>query len=58
VAVGHGDGEDGGYGSGGIYGTPYYAGNPNSAYAAVNQPNYAGDVYDYAGDTLNEVLKI
>jgi hypothetical protein len=39
--VGHG----GGYGPGGIYDTPYYEGNPNEDYAAVNQPDYAGDVY-------------
>ena len=55
---GHGGGEDGGYGPGGIYGIPYYAGNTNSAYATSNQPNYAGDVYDYAYAILNEVLKI
>jgi hypothetical protein len=35
----------GGYGPGGIYDTPYYEGNPNEDYAAVNQPDYAGDVY-------------
>ena len=37
---GLGGGVDNGYGSSGIYGTPYYAGDPNSAYTAVNQPNY------------------
>jgi len=42
---GHGIGEEGGYGPGGIYDTPYYEGNPNEDYAAVNQPDYAGDVY-------------
>ncbi len=38
-------GHGGGYGPGGIYDTPYYEGNPNEDYAAVNQPDYAGDVY-------------
>ena len=38
--------EVGGYGPGGIYDTPYYEGNPNEDYAAVNQPDYAGDVFD------------
>jgi len=38
-------GRSGGYGPGGIYDTPYYEGNPNEDYAAVNQPDYAGDVY-------------
>ncbi len=38
-------GSSSGYGPGGIYDTPYYAGNPNEDYAAVNQPDYAGDVY-------------
>ena len=42
---GYGIEEDGGYGLGGIYDTPYYEGNPNEDYAAVNQPDYAGDVY-------------
>ena len=42
---GHGGGYSDGYGPGGIYDTPYYAGNPNRDYAAVNQPDYAGDVY-------------
>jgi uncharacterized membrane protein len=41
----YGIGEEGGYGPGGIYDTPYYEGNPNEDYAAVNQPDYAGDVY-------------
>jgi hypothetical protein len=41
----YGIGEEGGYGPGGIYNTPYYEGNPNEDYAAVNQPDYAGDVY-------------
>jgi hypothetical protein len=38
-------GRSSGYGPGGIYDNPYYAGNPNEDYAAVNQPDYAGDVY-------------
>ena len=42
---GYGIEEDGDYGPGGIYDTPYYEGNPNEDYAAVNQPDYAGDVY-------------
>ncbi len=42
---GYGIEEVGGYGPGGIYDTPYYEGNPNEDYAAVNQPDYAGDVY-------------
>ena len=29
-----------GYGPGGIYNTPYYAGNPYMDYTAANQPNY------------------
>jgi hypothetical protein len=37
--------EMGGYGPGGIYNTPYYEGNPNEYYAAVNQPDYGGYVY-------------
>jgi hypothetical protein len=41
----YGIGEEGGYDPGGIYDTPYYEGNPNEDYAAVNQPDYAGDVY-------------
>jgi hypothetical protein len=43
-AQGYG-GRGGGYGPGGIYNTPYYEGNPNEDYAAINQPDYAGDVY-------------
>jgi len=43
-AQGYGN-RGGGYGPGGIYDTPYYAGNPNRDYAAVNQPDYAGDTY-------------
>jgi hypothetical protein len=38
--------EDGSYGPGGIYDTPYYAGNPDRDYAAVNQPAYGGYVYE------------
>jgi hypothetical protein len=53
-----GGGEDGGYGPGGIYNTPYYAGNPNEDYANPNEPNPAGDVFDYAADAANEVMKI
>jgi len=41
-----GYGEEGGYGPGGVYDTPYYEGNPNEDYAAVNQPDYAGDVFE------------
>jgi len=37
----------GGHGSGDIYDTPYYAGNTNDDYAAVNQPNYESDVYTW-----------
>jgi hypothetical protein len=37
--------EDGGYGPNEIYDTTYYEGNQNEDYAAVNQPDYAGDVY-------------
>jgi hypothetical protein len=39
-------GHGGGYGPGGIYDTPYYEGNPNEDYAAVIQPDYAGDVFE------------
>jgi hypothetical protein len=28
-----------------VFMTPYYEGNPNEDYAAVNQLDYAGDVY-------------
>ena len=42
---GHVGGDSNGYGPAGIYDTPYYQGNPNEDYAAVNQPDFAGDVY-------------
>jgi len=47
---GHGKGVFGvgyssGYGPGGIYNTPYYAGYPGRDYADVNQPNYGGYTY-------------
>jgi len=51
-------GHSGGYGPGGIYNTPYYAGNPNEDYANPNEPNPAGDVFDYAAGAVNEVMKI
>ena len=41
---GEGSGEGGGYGPGGIYHTPYYAGNPNSAYANPTEHAH-GHVY-------------
>ncbi len=43
-----GSGEDGGYGPGGVYDTPYSAGSPNDYYAAM-QPEtnqiMRGDTY-------------
>ena len=51
-------GRGGGYGPGGIYNTPYYAGNQNENYANPNEPNPAGHVYDEAHDTLNELLEM
>jgi hypothetical protein len=35
----YGVGEEGDYGPSGIYNTPYYEGNQNEDYAAVNQPD-------------------
>jgi hypothetical protein len=52
------EGRSGGYGPGGIYNTPYYAGNPNENYANPNEPNPAGYVYDYSHDTLSELLEM
>lgn len=47
-----------GYGPGGIYNTPYQAGNQKQNYANPNEPNPAGYVYYEAHDTLNELLEM